>query len=87
MNTKNNQRTRISKLLFRNALMDLLRQKGDIHKISVRELCEKAELNRSTFYSHYNEPKELLEELESELLTSTENHLKKIGEENDLGDY
>lgn len=85
MNTKNNQRTRISKLLFRNALMDLLKQKGDIHKISVRELCEKAELNRSTFYAHYNEPKDLLEELENELLTSTEEHLKKIGAENDVG--
>ncbi len=85
MNTKNNQRTRISKLLFRNTLMDLLKQKGDIHKISVRELCEKAELNRSTFYAHYNEPKDLLEELENELLTSTEEHLKKIGAENDVG--
>ncbi len=85
MNTKNNQRTRISKVLFRNALMDLLKQKGDIHKISVRELCEKAELNRSTFYAHYNEPKDLLEELENELLTSTEEHLKKIGAENDVG--
>ena len=85
MNTKNNQRTRISKLLFRNTLMDLLKQKGDIHKISVRELCEKAELNRSTFYAHYNEPKDLLEELENELLMSTEEHLKKIGAENDVG--
>lgn len=85
MNVKNNQRTRISKLLLRNALMDLLKQKGDVHKISVRELCEKAELNRSTFYAHYNEPKDLLEELENELLTSTEEHLKKIGAENDVG--
>lgn len=42
MNTKNNQRTRLSKLLFKNALMDLLKEKGDIHKISVRELCERS---------------------------------------------
>ncbi len=85
MNTKNNQRTRLSKLLFKNAIIDLLKEKGDIHKISVRELCQKAELNRSTFYAHYNEPKDLLEELENELLNSTEEHLKKIGAENDLG--
>ena len=56
-----------------------------VKKISVRELCEKAELNRSTFYAHYNEPKDLLEELENELLMSTEEHLKKIGAENDVG--
>ncbi|MGN1442405.1 MAG: TetR/AcrR family transcriptional regulator, partial [Acutalibacteraceae bacterium] len=85
MNTKNNQRTRLSKLLFKNAIMDLLKEKGSVEKISVRELCNRAELNRSTFYAHYNEPKDLLLEVENELLLSTEEHLKKIGEENDIG--
>ena len=85
MNTKNNQRTRLSKLLFKNALMDLLKEKGLVAKISVRELCDRAELNRSTFYAHYNEPKDLLYEIETELLNATEEHLKKIGEENDAG--
>lgn len=85
MNIKNNQRTRLSKLLFKNALMDLLKEKGSVAKISVRELCDRAELNRSTFYAHYNEPKDLLYEIETELLNATEEHLKKIGEENDAG--
>lgn len=85
MNTKNNQRTRLSKLLFKNALMDLLKEKGSVAKISVRELCDRAELNRSTFYAHYNEPNDLLYEIETELLDATEEHLKKIGEENDAG--
>lgn len=85
MNIKNNQRTRLSKMLLKNALMDLLREKGNIGKISVRELCDAAELNRSTFYAHYNEPKDLLAELENELLQSTKVHLEKIGAENDSG--
>ena len=85
MNTKNNQRTRLSKLLFKNALMDLLKEKCSVAKISVRELCDRAELNRSTFYAHYNEPNDLLMEIETELLDATEEHLKKIGEENDAG--
>ena len=85
MKTKNNQRTRLSKLLFKNALMDLLKEKGSVAKISVRELCDRAELNRSTFYAHYNEPNDLLMEIETELLDATEEHLKKIGEENDAG--
>lgn len=85
MNTKNNQRTRLSKLLFKNALLDLLKEKGSVAKISVRELCDRAELNRSTFYAHYNEPNDLLMEIETELLDATEEHLKKIGEENDAG--
>lgn len=85
MNTKNNQRTRLSKMLFKSAVMDLLREKGSVEKISVRELCQRAELNRSTFYAHYSEPKDLLLEVENELLLSTEDHLKKIGAENNIG--
>lgn len=85
MNTKNNQRTRLSKILLKNALMDLLSEKGSVTKISVRELCERADLNRSTFYAHYSEPKELLEEVEAELLDATREHLQKIGAENDIG--
>lgn len=85
MNTKNNQRTRLSKMLLKNALMDALKEKGSVNKVSVRELCERAELNRSTFYAHYSEPKDLLDELEEEILQSTKEHLEKIGAENDLG--
>ena len=85
MHTKNNQRTRLSKILLKNALMDLLSEKGSVTKISVRELCERADLNRSTFYAHYSEPKELLEEVEAELLDATREHLQKIGAENDIG--
>ena len=85
MNTKNNQRTRLSKILLKNALMDLLSEKGSVTKISVRELCERADLNRSTFYAHYSESKELLEEVEAELLDATREHLQKIGAENDIG--
>ena len=35
-----------------NAFLDLAAQK-DIDKISVVELCQKAEINKSTFYLHY----------------------------------
>ena len=87
MNTKNNQRTRLSKMLLKNALMDLLKENGSVEKISVRELCSVAELNRSTFYAHYNEPKDLLNEIENELLDSTEQHLERIGQEDDMGEH
>ena len=85
MNTKDNQRTRLSKMMLKNALMDLMKEKDSVSKISVRELCETAGLNRSTFYAHYNEPKDLLNELEDEILDSTKEHLEKIGAENDIG--
>jgi len=71
--------------MFKNAMMDLLKEKKSVDKISVKELCEKAELNRSTFYAHYNEPKDLFNEICNDILDSTKNHLIKIGEENDAG--
>lgn len=85
MNTKNNQRTRLSKIMLKNAMIDLLREKNNVEKISVKELCERADLNRSTFYAHYNEPKDLFEEICNDILESTKNHLVKIGAENDAG--
>ena len=87
MNTKNNQRTRLSKMLLKNAMLDLLAEKKSVEKISVRELCEIAELNRSTFYAHYSEPKELLNEMENELIASAQEHLNKIGKANDNNAY
>ena len=68
MNRKDNQRTRLSKLLLRNAMLDLLKEKKTVNRITVRELCERAELNRSTFYAHYSEPRELFDELAEQLL-------------------
>ena len=79
MNVKDNQRTRLSKKLFQNAILELLEEKGGIEKISVRELCEKAELNRSTFYAHYAEPREVLAEAEEDILQETAGHIQKIG--------
>ena len=81
MNVKDNQRTRLSKKLFQNALLELMEEKGGVEKISVRELCERAQLNRSTFYAHYAEPREVLLEAEEEILTETSEHIRKIGAE------
>lgn len=84
MNTKNNQRTRITKLLLKNAMMDLLKEKGTPERISVKELCEKAEINRSTFYSHFDQPMDVYTEIENDLLEATADHLIQIGKGNNV---
>lgn len=48
-------------LLMDQALIQLLTEK-DIEYISVKEICEKAGVNRSTFYLHYETIGNLLEE-------------------------
>jgi AcrR family transcriptional regulator len=48
-------------LLMDEALL-LLLEKKDFAFISVKEICQKAGVNRSTFYLHYENTNELLEE-------------------------
>lgn len=52
MNTKNNQRRRETIAAIDAAFISLLKEK-ELKDISVSELCEKAEINRSTFYENY----------------------------------
>lgn len=59
---KINQRVAISKRLLKDALLSLLERKH-ISKISVRELCQEADINRSTFYRHYETPHDILLEI------------------------
>ena len=44
---------RISKQMLREALLRLL-EKKDLEKISVYELCQEAQINRTTFYRYYS---------------------------------
>lgn len=46
---------------FDNALLSLLEKKS-FEFITIREICEKAEVNRSTFYLHYDNTSDLLNE-------------------------
>ncbi|HIT63023.1 MAG TPA: TetR/AcrR family transcriptional regulator, partial [Candidatus Ventrimonas merdavium] len=49
-----------------NAFLELRAQKS-IEKITVKELCEKAMVNKSTFYSHFSDLYALSEYLEIQL--------------------
>ena len=51
---RDDRRSRYSKRVIRDALFELMKEK-DMSKITVKELCEKADVNRSTFYSYYSD--------------------------------
>ena len=61
------RRVRLTKRLMKDALLELMEEKP-FAKISVTELCERADVNRSTFYAHYADTAALLAELEDEVL-------------------
>lgn len=51
-----------------------------VYRISISELCKEADVNRSTFYSHYSDPGDVLKEIEDDLIAkipiSTSNAVK-----------
>lgn len=60
-------RVRYTKSVLKEALLQLLKDKP-IAKVTIKELCETAKLNRGTFYLHYNEPNDVLREIEKEFV-------------------
>ena len=63
---KEDLRTQLSKKMLKDALLELLKHKKS-YDINVRELCDKAQVNRSTFYRHYGNIADVLEEIISDI--------------------
>ena len=60
------RRVRRTKARLRQALTELLREK-DLRSITVRELTDRADVNRGTFYAHYKDIYDMLEQCETQL--------------------
>ena len=67
---KTDVRTRFTKKVIVEAFLSLLREKP-LSKITVKEVCEIADINRSTFYKYYLDCFDLVEQLEQEALRET----------------
>ena len=67
MEKKEDRRIALTKRMLKDALIDMLREK-DIYHISIRELCENADVNRTTFYKYYGSQFDLLSDMENDLL-------------------
>lgn len=74
MNCKGNRRVAMTKRMLKNSLLELL-QTETIQKVSVRALCERADLNRSTFYKYYTSVCDLLRDMERDLIVEIDKDL------------
>lgn len=63
---ENDSRVRRTKRLIRKGLMELAREK-EISKISVKELADRIDINRGTFYLHYSDIENLVECIQKEI--------------------
>jgi len=70
---KESKRVKLTKRIIKSSLVDMLKT-YPISKVSVKKLCEIAEINRSTFYAYYTDPYDLLYQIQGEVI-------------NDLSDY
>lgn len=59
-------RVRYTRMIIEQSFFELLRDKP-VGKITVTELCEKAQINRATFYKHYLDISDLMEKIEENL--------------------
>lgn len=68
---KNNKRVDLTRILLKTALLGLLENKS-IGKITVKELCDTANISRSTFYANYYSIYALIDDIEQQILDDTD---------------
>ncbi len=72
---KSDARVRYTRRVLKESFLKLLNEKP-VNKITVKEVCELAELNRATFYAHYSDCFALLASIEQELIDDFEKSLE-----------
>ncbi len=65
-----------SRKLIRQAFVELMQEK-DLEKITVTDIVSRADINRGTFYAHYQDTRAVIEQIENELI---EKMLEFLGE-------
>ncbi len=75
-----------SKQLIREAMITLLNKKS-LTEITVSDIVKTANINRGTFYNHYGNPIDVLEEIKEELMQKLSNALKLSKEKNDIDSF
>lgn len=81
MNKKNDTRFLKTHSLINNTFIELMDTVG-FSKITVKKIIDTAQINRSTFYSHYLDKFDLLDKIQDNLLID----LKNIASNNHLGE-
>lgn len=82
---KLDRRVRYTKQVIKESFIALLKEKP-ISKITVKEICTGADINRATFYAHYADPYALLHEIEEALICDIQQYLTKGAEDEKTSD-
>ena len=76
MEKKEDRRVTMTKRMLKEALTEMLRE-VDIYHVSIRELCQRADINRTTFYKYYGSQFDLLADMENDLVEFLSNTIRE----------
>lgn len=78
---KESRRITMTKNLLKESLLEILKSKP-LPKITIKEICENADVNRSTFYLHYADQFALCDEIENDSVEKINTCLAKVSMKN-----
>lgn len=66
-----------TKTSIKNAFMNIMLDK-ELNKITISDIAEKALINRSTFYLHYNDVKSVMDDIDEDIINVISNLVKNF---------
>ncbi len=78
---KMDRRVKYTKMVIKESFVKILKQKP-ISKISIKEICDDADINRATFYAHYLDQYDLLQQIENEIVADINQYLSNYDFQN-----
>lgn len=71
---KTDARVRYTRRVIKESILRLLEERP-VNRITVKEVCEAAQINRATFYAHFTDCFDVLNQMENDLLADFERSL------------
>ena len=88
MKVKNlNRSSQKTKTIIKNTFAELIKENHELNKITVSELVKRADINRGTFYNHYDSIYDVAEELEAEIINVLFENTQKLNSLDDIFNY
>lgn len=75
LKSPNDRRALRTKKMIKNAFSELLEEKG-FNDLSITDITTRADINRGTFYLHYTDKFDLLEQIENEVIENLADYIK-----------
>ncbi len=75
------RRARRTALQIKETMLAFMEHRA-IHEITVSEICKACQINRATFYDHYRDVFDLVQDLESDMLLELEKLMESVSPDN-----